>query len=93
MYRAITVHYVFTEKNRSGTGLINAGVYLIDKSLFNQLPLPKKFSFESDFIAAHFDTLEIIAFEGVEDFIDIGVPEDYILAQTKVPQMADDFHQ
>lgn len=77
----------FAEKGKTGVGLINAGIYLFDKSLFNAFDLPHKFSFETEILMKHFDELNLIAYDQVIDFIDIGIPEDYAIAQQKVPAM------
>lgn len=77
----------FAEKGKTGVGLINAGIYLLDKSLFNAFDLPHKFSFETEILMKHFDELNLIAYDQVIDFIDIGIPEDYAIAQQKVPAM------
>nr|WP_281355347.1 nucleotidyltransferase family protein [Candidatus Methylobacter favarea] len=77
----------FAEKGKMGPGLINAGVYLLDKSLFNAFDLPQKFSFETDLLAKHIHQLDLIAYDQVADFIDIGIPEDYAIAQQKIPAM------
>lgn len=72
----------FREKQFYETGLINAGVYLINKSKFYQNPFPLKFSFEKDFLEKYVGEG---AFAGVPMngyFIDIGIPEDYARAQT-----------
>ncbi len=77
----------FAEKGKAGAGLINAGIYLLNKSLFNDFNLPQKFSFETDILMKHINSLNLIAYSEVSDFIDIGIPEDYALAQEKVPNM------
>ena len=77
----------FAEKGKTGEGLINAGIYLLNKSLFNDFDLPHKFSFETEILMKHLSTLNLTAYEQVSDFIDIGIPEDYALAQEKVPAM------
>lgn len=77
----------FAEKGKIGAGLINAGIYLLDKSVFDAFDLPEKFSFESDLLVKHLNQLNIIAYDQVTDFIDIGIPEDFALAQQKVPSM------
>lgn len=77
----------FAERGKAGAGLINAGIYLIDKSLFTEFELPHKFSFEIDLLTKHLTQLNLIAYDQVTDFIDIGIPEDYALAQQKVPAM------
>jgi D-glycero-alpha-D-manno-heptose 1-phosphate guanylyltransferase len=77
----------FLEKGNVGEGLINAGVYILDKKVFKQYNLPEKFSFETDFLTKYCSDLNILAYQDVTDFIDIGIPSDYQLAQTKIPSM------
>lgn len=69
----------FLEKTDShGAGVINGGIYAINKRwLVNQV-LPTKFSFEKDMLQQQ-SGLEGIAFN--DYFIDIGIPEDYKRAQ------------
>jgi D-glycero-alpha-D-manno-heptose 1-phosphate guanylyltransferase len=70
----------FVEKGKQGPGLINAGVYLINPSLFTHFVLPPHFSFEHDFLVPKLDLLKPRAFISEGYFIDIGVPEDYARA-------------
>lgn len=67
----------FREKQFCKSGLINGGVYLIDKSVFSFGDLPAKFSFEKDILEARVS--DIPMFGNIQDcyFIDIGIPEDY----------------
>jgi D-glycero-alpha-D-manno-heptose 1-phosphate guanylyltransferase len=72
----------FHEKKLYKEGLINGGIYLVNKEKFLARKLPLKFSFEQDY-------LEKIAPEGkfygslqTGYFIDIGIPEDFTKAQT-----------
>ncbi|KGI55287.1 D-glycero-D-manno-heptose 1-phosphate guanosyltransferase [Campylobacter sp. MIT 97-5078] len=69
----------FKEKAYFKHGLINAGIYLLDKTIFDAFSLEKSFSFE-DFMQSHFKALRARAevFDGY--FIDIGVPQDYFKA-------------
>ena len=74
----------FTEKKYIEKGLINGGVYLINRNSFNQLNLPQKFSFEKDFLEKY---LHILTMIGVQDngyFIDIGIPEDFKKANEEI---------
>lgn len=71
----------FHEKGRSGPGAINAGVYLMEPSLLEGLGLPERFSIETDFLVPQVSRVRPLAFEAHGDFIDIGVPEDYVRAQ------------
>lgn len=71
----------FEEKRQVDEGLINAGVYIIDRAKFLQLHLPEKFSMETDYMEKFFATHPFHAFEFEGYFIDIGIPEDYQKAQ------------
>jgi D-glycero-alpha-D-manno-heptose 1-phosphate guanylyltransferase len=91
----------FREKQFYAEGLINGGVYALDKRRFLQMDLPEKFSFEKDYLEG------VGAAGGVEEagggggdrpclfglvqdayFIDIGIPEDYERAQTEMKSYA-----
>jgi D-glycero-alpha-D-manno-heptose 1-phosphate guanylyltransferase len=67
---------VFSEKGRSGPGLINGGVYLIDGKVWSDWASPKSFSFERDFLQKRAALDRFYGFTAREYFIDIGVPED-----------------
>jgi D-glycero-alpha-D-manno-heptose 1-phosphate guanylyltransferase len=69
----------------AGTRLVSAGVYLFAGRLLDDPTLPKSFSFERDFLEQRVPTLRPLAFETTGYFIDIGVPEDYRLAQRELP--------
>lgn len=74
----------FREKQFYKTGLINGGVYSLDKARFLSASLPEKFSFEKDYLenqAAHGRLYGLVQ---DEYFIDIGIPEDYERAQTEL---------
>ena len=77
----------FHEKGHAGAGFINAGVYLIKRAVLARHMTAERFSFELDFLVACLPSLTICAVPGVSQMIDIGVPEDYALAQTYVPEM------
>lgn len=76
----------FHEKRPCEEGLINAGVYLLRLDALDDMP--EKFSLESD----HFERVvgdgALRAVECAGGFIDIGVPEDYELAQTMLAPLA-----
>jgi len=75
----------FREKQPVVAGLINGGVYLLDRKRFLTEDLPMKFSFEKDYLEAY---LAKRRFYGLVDegyFIDIGIPEDYDRAQLEIP--------
>lgn len=73
----------FKEKNgEAKPGLINAGIYILDKEIYLQKTKPgKKFSIEKDFFEKKIKELNIFGFPYEDYFIDIGIPEDYEKAQ------------
>lgn len=79
----------FSEKQSLAAGYINAGVYCLQRDIFEKYPTPDKFSFERDFLSKQLDAIKPLALKGVRAFIDIGVPEDYALAQTLIPTLSE----
>ena len=71
----------FAEKGKSGPGTMNAGVYIIQPSVFKVFGLSGKFSFETEFLQPFYSKLRPRAFVTDGYFIDIGIPEDYEKAQ------------
>ena len=67
----------FLEKKLADEGLINAGNYLINKKFFLSFNLPRKFSFERDFLEKYYKTYSFYGFPFEAYFIDIGIPDDY----------------
>lgn len=66
----------FLEKGAlEGPGLINGGIYCINRKSLLNLNLPEKFSFEKDLLEKALLTLG--GFPSDAYFIDIGIPEDY----------------
>lgn len=76
----------FHEKRPCEEGLINAGVYLLRRDALDGMP--DKFSLESDYFERVVGDGELLAVECAGGFIDIGVPEDYELAQTMLAPLA-----
>ncbi len=74
----------FKEKVFKSFAYINAGVYLMQKDIFQSYDLTESFSIEIDFFQKHIDTLKIGAYSEDAYFIDIGIPEDYIRAQKEI---------
>ena len=74
----------FEEKGRSGSGLINAGAYVLPTAMQWPGTLPEKFSFEVDFLAPEIGRLTPAAYVVDGFFLDIGVPEDLDRAQTEL---------
>lgn len=76
----------FHEKRPCEEGLISAGVYLLRRDALNNMP--EKFSLESDYFERVVADGALLAVERAGGFIDIGVPEDYELAQTMLAPFA-----
>lgn len=72
----------FSEKGIAGPGLINAGCYVLATDALARFSLNLPFSIETDYLvpAVTNAALGVFVTEGM--FIDIGIPEDYIRAQT-----------
>lgn len=71
----------FVEKKESAYGLINGGIYLIEKEYFLQKKLPPNFSLEKDFFEKFVDKDPFYGFINDSFFIDIGIPYDYNRSQ------------
>lgn len=71
----------FREKCHCEDGLINGGVYRVDRRLPDMSPLPERYSFETDVLQplSKEGAVSAIVCDGY--FIDIGVPDDYKRAQ------------
>lgn len=68
----------FEEKVFKKQGLINGGVYLLKKDIFDEFDLERKFSFE-EFLHVNHKILKIQTQIFDDYFIDIGVPQDYYI--------------
>ena len=75
----------FSEKKYYPKGLINGGVYALQREAFLQLGFPSVFSFEKDFLERHAGDKTIYGHPDDGYFIDIGIPEDYERAQKELP--------
>lgn len=67
----------FNEKTYCEKGLINGGVYVINKNSLQDKELPESFSFEKDYLEKFLASEKIFGVQNEYYFIDIGVPEDY----------------
>ncbi|OAG27021.1 nucleotidyltransferase family protein [Thermodesulfatator autotrophicus] len=67
----------FEEKRYYESGLINGGIYLLNKNFFMSFDLKEKFSFEKDFLEKYYTIYDFYGLEFNKYFIDIGIPEDY----------------
>ena len=75
----------FNEKCYCEKGLINGGIYCIDCNAGLLDSKPDKFSFEKDVLEPESASGNLTGFISDGSFIDIGIPEDYVLAQTFLP--------
>lgn len=74
----------FREKAPCTSGLINGGVYLLNRVAFLKESFPIKFSFEHDYLAKYLNRHKISGQVQDAYFIDIGIPEDYARAQEEL---------
>src|SRR5690606_6295097 len=75
----------FEEKKYRNDGLINGGIYCLNKMAFLQLTENlQKFSFEKDYLETHFPTNPFYGYITHDYFIDIGIPQDYHKAQQEL---------
>jgi D-glycero-alpha-D-manno-heptose 1-phosphate guanylyltransferase len=72
----------FNEKKHCSKGLINGGIYLVNREFLESRQLPESFSFEKEILEkeAGSSLLKCMIFD--DPFIDIGIPEDYIRASS-----------
>jgi D-glycero-alpha-D-manno-heptose 1-phosphate guanylyltransferase len=76
----------FHEKKFYRQGLINGGIYIMDKERLESYHLPEKFSFENDFLVKELPGKKLDGLLQDGYFIDIGIPEDYNKAQKDFQQ-------
>lgn len=72
----------FHEKGGVGSGWINAGVYYFSRPAQESLPDIAAFSLEEDILPEAISAGSLHAYTDTSNFIDIGVPADYLAAQT-----------
>lgn len=72
----------FEEKKFCEEGMINGGVYIINRARFIARSLPQRFSFEKDYLEAYVQAQAFFGSTHTSYFIDIGIPDDYQQAQT-----------
>ncbi|GAB3098535.1 nucleotidyltransferase family protein [Lysobacter terrae] len=74
----------FREKGDVGPGLINAGCYVFPPTLLDSYPNGAAFSLELDFLSEDVLLRPYSVFTTRGEFIDIGTPDDFVLAQTRL---------
>ncbi|MCB9251129.1 MAG: NTP transferase domain-containing protein [Flavobacteriales bacterium] len=78
----------FNEKDpKLEHGLINTGVYMLNREIISKFPETERFSFEKDFLETSVDLLNMNGFVYDTYFIDIGIPEDYNKANNEFPKL------
>jgi D-glycero-alpha-D-manno-heptose 1-phosphate guanylyltransferase len=77
----------FNEKKFCRKGLINGGIYILNKTWLNEKDRGKIFSFEKDILEKVVCTDQITYYISDGYFIDIGIPEDYIRAFEELPYL------
>lgn len=68
----------FKEKQFCERGYINAGIYCLKKDVITSVT-DEKFSLE-DYLAKNITFLDVFSFNNTRNFVDIGVPDDYMKA-------------
>ena len=71
----------FEEKKLMTEGLINGGIYLMKKNIFDKAGVEKKFSFEKEVLEKYVGELKYFGKSFDNYFIDIGIPTDYAQVQ------------
>ena len=72
----------FNEKKFCSDGLINGGIYLINKQYIESKQIAGTFSLETEILEKEAGTSQLKGLVFDDLFIDIGIPEDYYRAQT-----------
>jgi len=67
----------FDEKKFKEIGLINGGIYVVNRIQFFNKNLPDKFSFEKDYLESFVLENAFFGKTFQDYFIDIGIPDDY----------------
>jgi D-glycero-alpha-D-manno-heptose 1-phosphate guanylyltransferase len=67
----------FNEKKECREGVINGGIYFVERQFMEEQRLPDVFSLEKDILERVAGTRVLKGLEFDNTFIDIGVPEDY----------------
>lgn len=67
----------FRAKRFTKRGLINGGVYVVNRSVFSRYSQKERFSFEKEILQFMCKNLNFHGYVSEAHFIDIGIPEDY----------------
>ncbi|MBC8185150.1 nucleotidyltransferase family protein [candidate division KSB1 bacterium] len=78
----------FEEKGEKyGSGWVNAGIYIFNRDFLKSIPSGQFFSLEQEFFPGLIDK-GLYGFRCEEEFIDIGTPESYALAEDFFSKLA-----
>lgn len=77
----------FEEKKKQTEGYINGGAYIINKNYLTEKALPKKYSFEKDYLEKYVVDSTLYSYQSDAYFIDIGIPTDYEKAQVDFKEL------
>jgi NDP-sugar pyrophosphorylase family protein len=75
-----SIMYFGEKKTANSRGLVNAGVYVINKNLFDNIEADRVLSFEKEILPG-FVGRNAFGYITNGRFIDIGIPETYNMAQ------------
>jgi mannose-1-phosphate guanylyltransferase len=68
----------FVEKQpASGSGWINAGVYLLQRSLIEEIPMGRPVSLERETLPAWIESKKVYGHRRAQPFLDVGTPESF----------------
>jgi D-glycero-alpha-D-manno-heptose 1-phosphate guanylyltransferase len=71
----------FAEKQPAGgSGWINAGVYLLERRVIEEIPTGRPVSLERELLSAWIETKSIYGHRRARSFLDVGTPESYLAA-------------
>ena len=74
----------YKENQPTASGTISGGIYVIDRSVFENKDLGDKFSFETDIMESTYQELPFFGFSFDTYFIDVGIPQDYERAKDEL---------
>jgi D-glycero-alpha-D-manno-heptose 1-phosphate guanylyltransferase len=74
----------FNEKGFCRRGVINGGVYILNRSWIRKNATGEKFSFEKDVVKKRAGRDLMTGYISDTYFIDIGIPEDYLRASKEL---------
>ncbi len=67
----------FREKAAAGAGYVNAGIYILDKTVLDAVPSGARYSMERELLPALISGGDVYGYETESRLFDIGTPEGY----------------